>query len=145
MQKFKCTKDEKRLNYIDVFITRDGVNYKFKTLVRTGSERTIFSAQELNVDVSKLKKTQAIVGYENVDIYEIDINSIAIGDIFEGDLYGVDSIYVSDAEYFKETPVLGMDYLSMMSFSNSLQEGMSLVFDAGEVAKMITEKKENNI
>lgn len=140
-EKFKCSRDKNGLNYIDVFIVKDDKEYIFKTLVKTGSDYTIFSAKELNVDISNLKKIKAVVGYEEIDVYEVVVNEIAIGDKYDGSIYCVDHIYVSDLDYFKDSPVLGMDYLSKMNISSSPEEGMILEFDGGEVGNELTEER----
>ena len=129
VEKFICSKDSTGFNYIDVIIVKDDKKYKFRTLVRTGSEYTIFSAQRLNVDTTNLKKIKAAIGFEEIDIYEVPVDSIAIGKEDEGILVGMDHIYVSDLEYFQNTPVLGMDYLSNMDISSNPEKGMVLEFD----------------
>ena len=129
VEKFFCSKDSTGLSYIDVFIVKDDKKYKFRTLVRTGSEYTIFSARRLNVDTTNLKNTKAAIGFEEIDVYEVPVDSIAIGKEDEGIIVGMEHIYVSDLEYFENTPVLGMDYLSSMDISSNPEKGMVLEFD----------------
>ena len=135
IKSFKCERDPNGMNYIDVFIVKDGVEHTFRTLVRTGSTHTIFNAKELNVDISGLKKTEAEVGWETIDVYEVGIDSIAIGSRDEGRIEGVDHIYVSELEGFKKNPLLGCDFLHYMKFEHNPHEGMILELDGLDFGK----------
>lgn len=131
MDKYECKRDKNGFDYINVSIVRNDKEYIFKTLVRTGADHTIFSARELNVDITGLKKIQAIVGIETIDVYEVHIDSIAIGDKDKGKLIGMNCVYVSELKYFEEKPVLGMDYLSKMNYYRDSKSTV-LEFDAKE-------------
>jgi len=137
MDQFRCKKGNDGLNYVDVFIEIGNQKYKFDALIKTGSDVSIFSAKKLGIDTTKLKKVKALVGWEQIDVYEAYIDSISIGKDYEGHIYGVNFIYVSDLEGIEHTPILGSDYLRNMNISAHFDEGMTLEFAGGEVGEAI--------
>ena len=136
MKVIDCETDEKGFSYVNVYIRRNGSRKMFKTLVRTGSEFTIFNAKELGVDISKLadKKISANIDMDNIDIYPIPIEYFSIGDK-DTTLYSIHEVYVAESDYFKHTPLLGMDILRFMKLN--LGESSYLEFDKDTIDDLI--------
>lgn len=143
MKKINCKKDEKGFGFVKVFIRLDKKQKEFNTLVRTGSEYTIFNAKELGVDITKLqdKKITTDIGMDSIDIYPVNIEYFSIGDE-DTTLYSIHEIYVSELDYFKKTPLLGMDILRFMELSFGTET--TIEFDDEEIDRMIvgTKRKE---
>lgn len=140
MEQFKCKMGKKGLNYIDIHIVRKGKEHVFNALVKTGSDLSIFSAKALGVKTSKLKKVTAEVGFEGIDVYEVDVDSISIGDGFNR-FYGVDFVYVSDNESFNTTPILGMDLLCASKITSDPDEGMTIELDTFETGSRLCHER----
>ncbi len=133
-----CSKGKDGFDYVDITIVKDGKNFTFKALVKTGSDVTIINAKALGISTAGLKKTSVVVGVESIEVYEAEIESISIG---EHEIYGVDMIYVSEMETFGETPILGSDYLGMMNIHKDENEIMVLEFDPAEIGNEIVEER----
>lgn len=106
--------------------------------MKSGSNATIFGAKSLGISVEGLKKTNVIVGFENIDVYETEIESISIA---EHEISGVDMVYVSDLVAFDATPVLGNDYLGKMNFHKGIDEPITLEFDPFNLGDEIVEER----
>lgn len=133
-----CKIGKDGLNYVEIKVVKDGKEYSFNTLVKSGSGATILGAKSLGITVEGLKKAKVTVGFEEIEVYEAEIESISIAD---QEISGVEMIYVSDLKSFDETPVFGNDYLGKMNFHKGIDEPITLEFNPYNLGDEIVEER----
>ncbi len=102
------------LNYFEIGLKYNGKDYTTEALFKTGSEVTIISNELVGISVEGLKEMKADIGMETIKVYELPIDSFLIG----GEkIKGVEKIYVSELDYFKNIAFLGCDVLEGLSYS----------------------------